>query len=187
MGDLNISFSSFQIFYNNNTLILGKTSSNGYTYRETFQLAPCCHPVRMCGPHTAHLHVAAEAVSTSLTTSTSALHITSYRTRHSTDRTMLPWRINLFSVPLVLTYLSNWLWFHFLVLPLAPSTASSTEAFNICWLLRMKLFYILLGSQKTSMAVISWVPAASWLKSCHHTFSCKSHMSRAEKRPNGKV
>lgn len=49
------------------------------------QLAPCCHPVLMCGLHTAHLHSAAEAVSTSLTTSTPALH--TYRPRHSTDRT----------------------------------------------------------------------------------------------------
>lgn len=130
-----------------------------------FSLAPCCHPVLTCGLHTAHLCSAAEAVSTSLLPL-----LLSTLTTQGTQLTwrMLPWLINSLSVPLALTHLSNWLWFHFLVLPPAPSAASSTEAFNICWLLRMKLFYILLcsllGSQKTSMAVISWVPAASWPK-----------------------
>ena len=50
-----------------------------------FSLAPCCHPALTCGLHTAHFCSAAEAVRTSLTTSTPALH--THHTRHSTDMT----------------------------------------------------------------------------------------------------
>lgn len=143
-----------------------------------FSPAPCCHPALTRGLHTCAPQRRLWAPPWLLPLLLSTL---STQGTQPTWR-MLPWLINFLSVPLALTYLSNWLWFHFLVLPPAPSAAAPTEAFNISWLLRMRLFYMLLGSQKTSMAVISWVPAASWPKAAT-ILSPINQMSRAEKRP----
>lgn len=150
-----------------------------------FSLAPCCHPVLTCGLHTAHLCSAAEAVSTSLTTSTPALH--TYHTRHSTDMTYAALTHQFifcaFSshLPVKLTMISF------------PCPSPSTK----CSIINRGISYLLIAQNEVILYItwlITWLsedqygrvllsPCCFLAKSCHHTFSCKSQMSRAEKRP----